>query len=433
MVQIRPIRGLRYKDDGNLDFAKLITPPYDVINEEMQEAFYQKSPYNIIRLEYGKSLPGDSPESNKYTRAAETLSTWRRDGMIMQEDKPSLYLYEQHFEINHQNFVRESLFCAVALSPFEEGEVIPHEETMSKPKADRLELLRHCETNLSPIFVLYEDEEGFLEKRFANLKSSTPPAVDFVDFEGQQHRVWVLQEAQQIEELQHFFASKSLFIADGHHRYETALHFYEGKKALLGGKAPGYDHVLMSLVNIHNPGLLVYPTHRLITRSPLHTEEILRALSAHFQVHQYAEPTSREDLDRWLRLHQTSAVAEDLAFGLYTPEKDLYKLILKKNLPEQVKPHPWMDTVILQELIFFNVFGVGGKERKDDPVLVYMKDEWEAKKMIDRGEARYLFFVNKPPIEEIIHYAEKGIRMPQKSTYFYPKFVTGLIMLKLGE
>ncbi len=433
MVQIRPIRGLRFKNDGSLDFAKLLTPPYDVIDEQMQEAFYQKSPYNIIRLEYGKSSPGDNPERNKYTRAAETLSTWRRDGIIMQENNPSVYLYEQHFEIDQQHYVRESLFCAVSLSPFERGEVIPHEETMSKPKADRLELLRHCETNLSPIFVLYEDEGGFLEERFANLKRSTPPAVDFVDFEGQQHRVWALSEAQQIEELQRFFANKSLFIADGHHRYETALRFYQEKKALLGGEAPGYDHVLMSLVNIHNPGLLVYPTHRLITRSSLHTEEVLRALSTHFEVHKYAEPISREDLDRWLRLHQTSAVAEDLAFGLYTPEKELYKLVLRQDLAEEAKPYPWMDTVVLQELVFFPVFGVGGKERKDDPVLVYMKDEWEAKKMIDRGEARYLFFVNNPPVEEIIHYAGQGIRMPQKSTYFYPKFVTGLIMLKLGE
>ena len=432
MVHIRPIKGVRFINDGSLDYSKLITPPYDVINDEMQEAFYQESPYNIIRLEFGKSLPGDGPGESKYTRAAETLSHWIQNEIIIQEEKPALYLYEQHFQIEKELFVRESIFCGVQLSPFEEGKIIPHEETMSKPKADRLELLRHCETNFSPIFALYKDEDYFLEKRFKHIKNHQRPSIDFTDADGQQHRIWILSDERDIKALQHFFENKSLFIADGHHRYETALHFFQEKKAQRGD-ASGYDHVLMALVNIYNSGLLVYPTHRLLTRSPLETKELLQKLSGEFDIHKFPEPATRDDLMSWLRSHQTSAVDKNLVFGLYTPEKSLYKIVVKSHVQETKKPYPWLDTVVLQELIFSNVFGLGDKERKDDPVLVYVKDEWEAKRKVDKGEAAYLFFVNTPPVEEIIYYAEKGIRMPQKSTYFFPKFVTGLIMLKLGD
>ncbi len=433
MVQIRPIKGIRYRNDGSLDYSRLITPPYDVIEQEMQETFYQLSPYNIIRLEYGKTFPGDGPENNKYTRAAEILSSWMKDKVLVQEDEPAFYLYEQHFELDEKQYVREGIFCGVKLTSFEEREIIPHEETMSKPKADRLELLRHCETNFSPIFGLYQDENFFLERRFYKIKQDTPPSIDFADTEGQRHRIWILTEKQDIIDLQTFFQDKSLFIADGHHRYETAFHFYQEKKAQMGGGAPGYDHVLMSMVNIYNPGLLVYPTHRLLTRSNLETDEVINGLSSQFQVEEHPEPASKDQLADWLRNHQVSAVDENLVFGLYTPKKKLFKLIFNDSNSQFDKPYPWLDTVVLQETIFSRIFGLGDKERKEEPVLEYIKDEWEAKEKVDRGEAKYLFFVNKPPVEEIINYAEKGVRMPQKSTYFYPKFVTGLIMLKLGD
>lgn len=432
MVQIRPIKGIRFRNNGSLDHSKVITPPYDVISEEVQEDLYQESNYNIIRLEYGKSLPGDSSSENKYTRAAATLSDWLRNGILIQEEKPAIYLYEQHFEIEGKRYVRESLFCSVKLSPFEEKEIIPHEETMSKPKEDRLELLRHCETNFSPIFGLYEDKKYFMEQRFKEVKKDQEPTIDFTDTDGQRHRVWIVTDEQLIENLQKFFEDKSLLIADGHHRYETALQYYQEKREQMGAEAPGYDHALISIVNIYNPGLLVYPTYRLLTKSQLETDYLLKELSRQFDIEKFSEPASRDDLIKWLNTHQTSAVDENLAIGLYTPEKDLYKLVFKTT-GEEEKPEPWLDTMVLQENVFSNIFGMNDEEKKDESVLEYVKDGWEAKEKVDSGEAKYLFFVNKPSVEEIIHYAEKGTRIPQKSTYFYPKFVTGLIMLKLGE
>ncbi|MDO9536673.1 MAG: DUF1015 domain-containing protein [Bacillota bacterium] len=428
MTTVLPVKGLRYSTAAGLDFPVIITPPYDVISNERQEEFYKKSPYNVIRLEYPKSLPGDDHNTNKYTRAADTFREWIEKGILIEEEDPAFYLYEQHFSYHQKKYIRRGIFCGVGLSPFNEGNVIPHEETLTKPKADRLELLRHCETNFSPIFGLFKDKEMFVDSLTEEYKKNQKPVIDFQDEEGDHHLLWTVADKTFVEKIQSFFAHKKIYIADGHHRYETALLFFEEKKEK-DEDPESYGHTLMGLVNIYDEGLLAFPTHRIVSQSSIQSIELINRLAEHFQLEEHPEPENEEELQRLLGNSLTGAADKNLSMGLYTPERKLFILTVKDL---EKKPSPWLDIVVLQDLILSSIFKIEDAERKKESHLNYLRNEWEAKLQVDQGQARYVFFVNEPPFETIARLAEDGIRMPQKSTYFFPKFLTGLVMLRLG-
>ena len=431
MTTVLPIRGLRFDHAAGLDFSKVITPPYDIITRKMQDGYYKKSPYNVIRLEYSKSFPEDSDNENKYTRAAAILRDWLEKGILIKEEKPAFYLYEQQFSYNQKDYIRKGLYCGVGLSPFKAGKIIPHEETLSSPKADRLELLRHCETNFSPIFGLYKDKGKMLDGYTEAYKKEQEPVIAFEGDDRQLHKIWIVTDPHLIQVIKRFFKDKKIYIADGHHRYETALQFYLEKKES-GQDIEKYDHVLMSLVNSYDEGLLVFPTHRVITKSDIDSAGLLERLGNHFSIKELPPVNNREKLHSFLDEFLAGATDENLTFGLYTPEQKLFILTLKK-LAEEEKPYPWLDTVVLQELVLSNIFGLDETERRKESGLCYLRDEWEAKQKADQSQACFVFYLNEPPIEEILNLAEKGVRLPQKSTYFSPKFVTGLVMLQLGD
>ncbi len=423
MTNIIPIHGLRLSPEAGLDYSQIITQPYDIISPEQQEEYYEKSLFNIIRLEYAKSLPGDDSSHNKYTRAAQTLQEWLSKGILYREETPALYLYEQHFSSGGRKYRRLGLFCGVELSSYEEGKIIPHEITMNKPKADRLELMNHCQANFSPVFGLYSDPKGFLAD-LAEKQENKKPIIDFSDDEGQIHRIRLITDPATIATAQDFFRDKKIFIADGHHRYETALEFYRQKNKE-SGDPQKYGHVLMVLVNIYDKGLLSFPTHRLVAQSGIDTKELFSHLETNFTLHELEDPRDKEHLQTVLESFSASAEGDDIFLGLYTEEK-LYGLKLKN--PEQFS-FPLLDTFVLQKLILEAFFGLGEAE-KDRADLVYLKDEWEAKMHVDDGKGCCVFYLNRPSVEKIIALAAKGIRMPQKTTYFYPKMISGLIMLK---
>ena len=433
MTNITPIKGLRLSPKAGNDYSRLVTPPYDIIDPELQEMYYKKSPYNVIRLEYGKSLPSDNTTENKYTRAAQTLQEWTEKGILYQEEVPALYLYDQYFSYEGKNYLRRGLYCGVELSTFQKGNIIPHEVTMDGPKADRMELLRCCRANFSPIFGLYLDKDMFIENLGRRIKVDEQPIIDFTEEDGQIHRVWVVTDPDIISEAQKFFSDKVILIADGHHRYETALHFYLQNKEE-SNDPQKYNHVLMALANIYDEGLLSLPTHRLILRSMLGTDELLARLRENFVLNEILSKSVEQEklqdknlfkatLDSFL----TTGKGPDISIGLYTQEGNLYELRLKESLDLSI---PLLDTFVLHELILNTIFNLGEAERKEQSNLAYFKDEWEAKELVDSQSARYAFFLNRPPMEDIIDLAENGIRMPQKSTYFYPKMISGLIMLK---
>lgn len=429
MTTVLPIKGLRYSSAAGSPDG-VITPPYDIIDEGLQEELYNKSPYNIIRLEYARSGPADNRLVNKYTRAAQTFQDWLQKEILIRENEPAFYLYEQHFTYNHKKYKRNGFYCGVELSPFEKGEIIPHEETLHQPKKDRLQLLQHCRAQFSPIFGLYKDPGKVVDSYMAHYKKEQKPMINFQDDEGQLHLLWAVTDIKLITAIQTFFQDKNIYIADGHHRYETALQYYRENQEQEQSKEK-FGYALMVLVNVFDEGLLAFPTHRLIRQSNIAGRDLLVKLQKYFYLKELPAVKTQEELQTLLKKSLTPSAETELCFGMYTPEKKLFLLTLK-DLKEEEKPFPWLDTAVLQELVLRDIFGIDTNKIKEGSVLGYIRDEWEAKQQVDQDIVPYVFYLHEPSLANIIKLAEKGIRMPQKSTYFFPKLVSGLVILQLG-
>src|SRR6266566_8052766 len=264
MADVQPLRGIRYNSEVVGNLAQVITPPYDVISEEAQARYFARSPYNIIRLELGLDEPGDTTLNNRYTRAASIYAEWRMVAILRQDPTPRYYLYQQTYTHNGQTYTRSSLLARVRLEPWSARIVLPHEHTMAKPKDDRLKLLRACATNLSPIMSLYNDPQGRIRRLLSSYAEKTE--VQITDEVNEVHRLHPITDENQIALIQNFFAERQLYIADGHHRYETALNYREEVRAMHRKLDPkdAANFVLMALTDFDDPGLLVLPTHRLL-------------------------------------------------------------------------------------------------------------------------------------------------------------------------
>ena len=254
MAIIKPFRGLRYNQDIIADVSAVMTPPYDVISPQEQDRYYQRHPSNIIRLDLGKDLSGDTEKENKYTRAAEIFDTWKKNGILKQEDAPAIYVYEQEFFADNQWFVRRGFLSLVKLEPFDKGYIYPHEQTLPGPKADRLKLTQSCQANLSSIFALFPDENNTVDTYLSTM-TVAKPTMNFVDDNGVKNRLWVIKEKQAVDTLVTLMKEKPLFIADGHHRYETSLVYKEQMRkdnGKLRDDLP-FDYVMMVCVSMSNP------------------------------------------------------------------------------------------------------------------------------------------------------------------------------------
>lgn len=422
MARIIPIRGLRYNPAVVEDPSLVVTPPYDVIDAEAQNRYYERHPYNIIRLEYNRVYHEDNESDNRYTRAAVTFRNWRAQEVFIRETQPALYLYEQEFDRSGRTYTRRSFFAAIRLEPYSTGTVKPHEETLARAKQDRLQLLRACRANFSPIFGLYAEKE--LEAiQILSAAAGPRPTVEFRDEQDQTHRLWPVTDPQAINQVLFILERYPVFIADGHHRYETALTYKEECNA------SGLQNcALIALVSLYDPGLLILPTHRL-AKSPrkLDPTALPVALADHFEVHPAAGnfPAFLSELER----------RPKHSFGLYTGSGKLYILSLKPGtnlnqlLPPDRSPN-WkqLDVAVLHHLVLEKHLGIGSAERTHGDYLKYTREEEGALARVDAGEFDYAFFLNPPGVEELVAVAGDGERMPQKSTYFYPKLGAGLVI-----
>ena len=425
MAVVVPVRGLRYNPQAVEDLAAVVTPPYDVITPEAQAQYYARHPYNIIRLEYGKEEPGDDEVNNRYTRAAAAFAAWRERGVLIREKTPAFYLYEQEFQVRGKRMRRHGFFCAVRLERFERGVIMPHEETLAGPKKDRLELLRACRANFSPIFGLYADREGSVLA--ALLRAAGEPAVSFYDELGHAHRLWVITDAGTVNAVRDRLADRRILIADGHHRYETALAYADEQ----AGPGP-HRYVMMVLVNLYDPGLVILPTHRLVRETgKLSLGAFMDALEEQFEIAE-APPASAWNFEAFLA---GLASRGRHAFGLYAGREKLYILKLRGDVPvqrllPQDRSPAWreLDVAVLHHLVLHRILGIGPRECENGKALAYTRDAEGALRRVDGGEYRLAFFLNPTRVEEVVAVAEAGDRMPQKSTYFYPKLITGLVI-----
>lgn len=433
MADVRPLPGIRYTDEAHL--AALVTPPYDVISPEAQVRYYERDPHNIIRLELGRDEPGDDDLDNRYTRAAATFAEWRRSGVLRQDD-PSLYLYEQRFTSGGQSYARTSLLARVRLEPWDARVILPHENTLSKPKDDRLKLTRACAATLSPIMSLYDDPAGELAGMLNTLRAAPPLAAFRDDVDGE-HRLWVAHDDALAAQVTAFFANRQLYIADGHHRYETALNYREEMRARRHDLAEddAVNFTLMGLSALEDPGLAVLPTHRILRDlDAARLAALDETLAATFT----SEPLAGDSTD-WSRA-LAEAGSSGTAFVLVRPEGARLIRLTKAGHAAMRNVQgdgtgasdAWraLDVAVLHALVLDATLGVTSDAVRAGEHVTYTRDAEAAAAAVRGGSdgAQLALLLNATPPAAIRDVARAGDRMPQKSTYFYPKLITGLVI-----
>lgn len=426
MAELKPFRGVRYQVSA-ADAGKVIAPPYDVISAQQQEGLYALSPHNVIRLEY----PREQGEE-RYRAAAATLAGWTEAGILAPERTPALYLYEQVFTHGGRSYSRRTVLGRVRLEPVESGVIRPHEYTMSGPKEDRRALLAATRTNISPIFSMIDDPDGSFAALLARVDAH--PVIDAEDFVGLRHRLIVLGDPALTRSLTAAAASRTLYIADGHHRFETALTYQRERREAASnwtGDEPEND-VLMAIASTRDPGLLILPIHRLVhpRRVP---DDAVAALRGVFDVEEIGasdDPAARARLVE--RLH-TGAGRNSFGAVDARPGR-LHLLTLRDRAGvEATMPgnHPpaWkaLDVNVLQYGVLEPLYGMDAAALSAGEVE-FSEDDTEAFEAVRSGRAPVAFLVNATRPEDIVAVADANDRMPQKSTYFYPKLGTGLVL-----
>lgn len=431
MAEVRPLRALRYSPHKVDDLAQVITPPYDIINHEAQAKYYARHPYNMIRLELALQKPTDDALDNVYTRAAATLAEWRLQGILSQETVACYYAYQQKFVHGGKTYTRTSLIARVRLEPWSARVVLPHENTMAKAKEDRLQLLRSCVANLSPILSLYNDPQGRIRRLLSTYTSQSE--VQITDEDGEVHSLQPITDAQHTALIQDFFAPRQLYIADGHHRYTTALNYREEICEQRRGLQPddAVNFVMMALIDIDDPGMLVLPTHRLLfgLSQAMLDQLVPQQLSRFFTVQSLENGTSSEVLLRQLE----EAGQQQPSLLLHKPEQTLLLSLNPQGqhyMEESGRSQAWnqLDVSLTQRLILEAILGLNDKDMDAARYVRYLHDEQQTFQSVQSGEAQAAILLNRTPLRQVCDVAQADDRMPQKSTYIYPKLVTGLVM-----
>ncbi len=420
VADVQPFRALRYA--SGLDLSSVICPPFDTISPQLQRALHERSPYNAVRLELAEDTDG-----RRYQRAADTLSRWRDDGTLRQEAGASFYLYRQTFIRDPREYARTALFTRLRLEPWDKGIIRPHEQTFGGPKEDRLKLLRATHINSSPVYLIYADAAGRISGALAGPAARTPDAA-FSTTDGQTHALWVISHPDETGAISDAFQGETLVVADGHHRYETALGYRDATRAdatQWTGQEPE-NFALAALTAADDPGLLVLPIHR-VTLADMPLKEALDRLTPVFSIEQ---ATSEDSLLAHLAQGDGSSV-----FGLISAESEQgYVLTLKDaqaadRLLPQDRSADWrrLDYAIANHIILRHALGLQDSQMKDYSMVWFTEDAREAAGTVRSGRARYAALLNPVPVDRIIAVAASGERMPQKSTFFYPKIPTGLV------
>ncbi len=425
-LNFQPFHAWRYNTDI-VDVTAVLAPPYDVISEEKQQKLYERSLYNSIRLILNKKEETDSDTQNAYTRARDAFAAWQKENILIQEKTPSFYLYRQTFKDPSTGELknRSAILGRVKLEPFEKGIIVPHEKTLSGPKADRMKLLKTVKINLSPVFGLFQDSDLSVGKIIQS-QDAGEKLFEVEDDDGVFHAMFVIKKPAVVENLQKTLETKKVYIADGHHRYETALEYSrlrrEELKATPNEKF-SFDYMYMALVRFNDPGFIVLPTHRVLLNTGLVDSEILKRLEEYFSV----EAVTVGEIEKLVAAKPN----EELSFGLSLKNGN-YILKLKnkeaaKKKIAQEKPEVWFDlnVNILGHLIFAKILDL--PETKWESAVRFDHTVDGAIKLMKNQNAQAVFFLQAPEIGMLEKMGAVNERMPQKSTYFYPKLATGLI------
>lgn len=437
-MKIRPFKAIRF--DGSVvgDVGDCISPPYDVIDSQQQQELYNKSDYNIVRVVRGKVNDGDNDIDNVYTRAAGYFNDWLSKGVLKQDDKDTVYAYVQDFDVKGEMVQRNSFIASAKLEPF--GPIVrPHEQTLDGPIVDRLKLNKATKAIFGLVYVVYDDAELVADKIIAKVMASNEALIDFVDEQEVRHRLYAIDADGDVAAIVKMMADKSCIIADGHHRYTTGLNYAKDPV----NKATGYQ--ILAFSNTCHKGLLVLATHRLLKNiEGFEAEKLISRLKEDFTITEYKFSDDSGKAEARAKAFEQMKIEQDKdgnAFVVYTGDGFFWTIVLKDigamDLMAAGMSDAWkgLDVAVLHKLILEKQLGIDAKKLADQTNLEYMKDTPNAIDdciaEADNGKKQAVFFMNPPIIKQIEKVADEGEKMPQKSTYFFPKIYTGLTMEKL--
>jgi uncharacterized protein (DUF1015 family) len=423
VATVRPFQGILY-DPKRVDLSQVVAPPYDVISPADQRRYYRQDPHNVVRLIAGEVRPSDTPEDNKYTRAAGFFQQWLADGILRREANPGLYVYSHQFvdPISGDERVRRGLLGVVELEPFGSG-VLPHEQTHARAKADRLSLTRAVVANLSPVFALYEDPASAVGPIITQAMSE-PPRLSITGEDGDHHTVWSISGAQRFRDLAEVFRTSRLYIADGHHRYETALNF-RNKQRQDHPEAPpdaAFNFVLMLLVDVADPGLTILPTHRLLHDFERFDPALVSGLGSRHRV------TPRPDRAALLAAMQEPTPGHRIGIA----QAQARYLTVDVERAGAADPVSRLDVSVLHQEILQRELGLQPAELESERYLSYSRDVGALLDRVETGAGQAAFLVRPPAVSDVIEVARAGQVMPQKSTYFFPKPASGIVFNPLA-
>jgi uncharacterized protein (DUF1015 family) len=419
MTEIRSFQALRYNKEKVQDLNKVVCPPYDVISEQQQKEYYNLSPYNFVRILLAKQKPSDTKDDNRYTRSNTVYQEWLKSGVLMQDERPCIYYYRQEYKVLGARYNRLGFIALMKTQDEENSKVYPHEKTHAAAKEDRFHLWKTLNAALSPIFVCFSDKEKKIEKIFINNVAQSDPAIDVVDVDGVRHIVWPVDDQQLIQEIVDTMADQPVFIADGHHRYEVSRQLKQWKMSH-NSKHTGdenYNYVMTYFTNMDSRDLQIFPMHRIVKTFP----KDISFLEEHFRL-------DRIKLKEDLLVLLAKAGQNEHAFGLYTREgmwllRLKNKTLIDKLVTEGSSEYKRLDATILKYFIFDQI-------RISSEDIIYTKDMNDITNMVDEKQAAAGFVMNAVRIQQLKKIALNGEKMPPKTTYFYPKLLSGLTALK---
>lgn len=442
MATVLPFQGILYNPEIIPDSGDVTTPPYDVISPEEQSAFYDRHPNNIIRLILNQATDADTAENNPHSRSAAFFQQWLDEEILKRDDQPALYVKAITYTHADETITRYGLIARVGIEPFEKRIVLPHEKTFSKVRSERLQLLKATHCNYCPIFSLYPDEGDILTTLEGAVDKSAP-VVDFVDEQNHRHQLWRVTDPTVHHQVAQSMQPKRLFIADGHHRYETSLNF----KKHLQETDPSFDdqhpanYVMMYLCSMSDPGLIILPAHRLLKAvSPDDLEKAINASHDYFDVTEYPfSPADRSTVEQRF-LTDLSEGASRQAIGIYAHRSPVFYLLsLKTGVMEDLFTDELdislrsLDVTVLTRLVFMKILGFDQQRLDNEKLIGYASTSEKAFQAIDSGNYEVAFILNPTRIEQVQEVAQKGLIMPRKSTYFFPKVRSGLVINDLTD
>ena len=455
MAEIRPFRAYRY-DTNRVALKDVLTQPYDKITPEMQERYYAASPYNLIAIEKGKPAPGDTPENNVYTRAAAKLEEWIAAKILVQDGAPSIYVYAQDYLVPGTQ-TRRTRIGFIALGRVEDysaGVVFPHERTLSAPKADRIELLRHTRAQTGQLFMLYDDKSRKIDTLLEDIARRNA-AIEMRDEFDVLHRLWPVSDADTIRRIETAMAPQKLVIADGHHRYETALNFRnenrekaaargekseaDSSSALAGDKNAAYEFAMMTFINTHSKGLTILPTHRLVRNlDGFDFERFRKSVGPYFDWYSYPFANAEERAASYAEFRRDFEGSNHgrRGIGVYSGMANLganafYLFLLRRDvdlellLPDLSEAQSGLDVVLLHRVMLEKGLGITAQAVEAEKFISYEREIEKAIGAVDRGEAQMACLLKPVRVEQVTEIALAGGVLPQKSTDFYPKLLSG--------